>query len=117
MTTAGLQPVVAACTGITTLSASATAIDSALLVDMALRLPSLRVVGLGGTDVDDAGVVRLAAACPRLEHISLDDCAHVTDVSIMALARACPRMRRISLPAQVSNEAATALLEGQHWRW
>jgi hypothetical protein len=55
--------------------------------------PHLRSVDLTFTKCGDRGIKVLAARCPELERLSLEQCARVTDEGIQALARGFKRGR------------------------
>ena len=44
-------------------------------------------------NVTDAGVAALAAACPQLEVLRLDELSKVTDIGVAAIAASCKRLR------------------------
>jgi hypothetical protein len=48
--------------------------------------------------VTDTGVAALAAACPQLEVLRLDELSKVSDVGVAAVAASCRRLRVRSPP-------------------
>lgn len=48
--------------------------------------------------VTDAGVAALAAACPQLEVLRLDELSKVTDVGVATVAASCKRLRVCAMP-------------------
>ena len=95
-----LSIVVSGCDGLTSAAVGSVAryCPSLQLLDMddcdgmndrtlqsASQLPSLRTLRLAGADVRDCGVAQLTAL-PRLTHLSLQACQHVTTLSAGSLA-------------------------------
>ena len=60
--------------------------------------------------VTDAGVAALAAACPQLEVLRLDELSKVTDVGVATVAASCKRLRVCVAPVKMPPRESVRLL-------
>jgi len=89
-------------------------INDGSLIAISRGHPSLTKLRVDGCNVTDAGIQAIAAGCPKLEHISVDQSSRITDAALEALGAGCPAL--ISLGAvycdRISNRGAQAILDG-----
>ena len=50
-----------------------------------------------GAALTDASIIRLAAACPSLIHVSLEASTNLTDASLLALVTKCPDLQYVQI--------------------
>ena len=67
------------------------------VAELAVACPGLTVCGLGGNaGVSDTGIKALAAACPKMTHVYLDNTS-VGDDGALALATGCGGLTEVHL--------------------
>ena len=87
-------------------------------VEAISRLPLLRVLELGSSELSDTGLTHLAHGCGRLQHLSLFHCEHISLQGLVGIAKACSNLVSLEIeecPLLVAeservNETLTTLL-------
>ena len=110
-----LAPLAAGCFKLEELSCRfIESINDGSLIAISRGHPSLTKLSAEGCTITDAGIRAIAAGCPKLEHISVDQFSSITDAALEALGAGCPAL--ISLSAyyceRISNRGAKAILDG-----
>lgn len=116
------------CRGITSLAPLATgcfkleelscmfihSINDGSLIAISRGHPSLTELRVDGCNVTDAGIQAIAAGCPKLEHISVDQSSRITDAALEALGAGCPALTRLGAVYcdRISNRGLRAIIEG-----
>src|SRR5436305_13975379 len=76
--------------------------------------------GKGG-QISDVAIVRLAAACPNLIHVSLDGSKYLTDASLIAFFTNYPNLRYVAITGNdkvcghIKGTARDGLRRSQSW--
>ena len=110
-----LAPLTTGCSKLEVLSCMfISSINDGSLIAISRGHPSLTELSAEGCNVTDAGIRAIAAGCPRLEHISVDQFSRITDAALEALGAGCPAL--LSLSAyycdRITNRGAQAIIEG-----
>merc|ERR1712086_611200 len=98
----------------TTLDATNTNIDDAVIIALAEHCPALTDISVGNCiSLTDAAIIALADRCPALTRISVDNCKYLTNAAIIALAEHCPTLISVDVSncKNLTDAAIIALAE------
>ncbi|MDF2549124.1 MAG: putative fbxl20 [Chlamydiales bacterium] len=57
------------------------------LLELALQNPLIEKIDLAKSDLSDAALLKIAAACPHLKHLNVENCPHLTANALMKIAK------------------------------
>lgn len=82
------------------------------LQEIGKRCPALETLCFRGNQISDAGIINLAAGCPRLRVLIVDtNVARLTDCALEALAQGCPNLETVNISghAEITDQGIEAL--------